>query len=511
MKTKLNKLIFELLSTYIIMKSILRHQWLSFKRSPSFEKDIGIKIFLTLIGFFVLMNLIFVSASLSEMLEALNIKTEPSQLVNQFLLYYFVSELAIRYIMQTVPVLDIEPYLHLPIRKKLITRFLVFKSIFSPYNLIAPAIFIPLAITTFVPAIGLEESLIWLAFNLLLSLCLHFFNILLKKKLDSKSIVWAVFAGLVVGNYIGKHYLNFELIPLGKWVETFYDLPILLLIPIGLLAYLVYISFQFFNQNLYLEDLFDAKMMSDEKITGRLSNWENKGLMNTLIVQEIKLILRHKRSRSSILVAGLFLFYPLIFLNRANSGNMGSSEVIQIFVGVFFTGIFIMQYGQFLWSWNTNQMDFFLTKINPYTHWVESRYRLLIYSVLITSILSLPYFYFGYELMLVMGATAIYNVGINSMLIMRMGLWNPKPIELDKSSMMNYQGVGAAQFVVGLPIILGPMAVYAPFALIWNTEIGVLAIAFTGLIGIIFRKSFFNAIAKKLKKDKYKLIHDLTI
>jgi len=492
------------------MKWILRHQWLSFRRSPAFEKDLGIKIFLAILGILVLVNLVFFSANLNEALEALGINQEPTQLVNKFLLYYFVSELALRYIMQTVPVLDIEPYLHLPIRKQLISRFLVFKSIFTPYNLIAPAIFIPLTITTFMPSIGVEKSLVWLAFNLSLSFCLHFFNILLKKKLDSNSIVWAVFAALIILNFVSARYLNFELIPLGQWVETFYHLPILLIFPVAILSYLIYSSFQFFNQNLYVEDLFDAKMMSGEKITGKLNNWENKGLINTLIVQELKLILRHKRSRSSIMLAGIFLFYPLLFIDQASSGKE-TSEVIKIFIGTFFTGIFLMQYGQFLWSWNTNQMDFFLTKINPYTHWVESRYRLLLYSVLITSVLSLPYFYFGYDLMLVMGATAIYNVGINSMLIMRMGLWNPKPIELDKSSMMNYQGVGAAQFLVGLPIILGPMTIYTPFSLIWNEQIGVLAIATAGLIGLIFKKAFFRAIAKKLKKDKYKLIHDLTI
>ncbi|WKV13737.1 DUF5687 family protein [Marivirga harenae] len=490
------------------MKWILRHQWISFRRSPSFQKDIGIKIFLGLLGFLVLVNLIFVSANLNETLEALGIDSEPSLLVNQFLLYYFVSELAIRYIMQTVPVLDIEPYLHLPIRRKLISRFLVFKSIINPYNLIAPAIFIPLTISTFIPAMGLGKSLTWLAFTLVLSLCLHFFNILLKKKLESKNIVWIIFVLIILVHYAGNQYFNFTLIPLGEWAVAIYNSPLLLFIPIALLGYLIYISYQFFNQNLYVEDLFDAKMMSGEQLTSRLSGWESKGLINTLIVQELKLILRHKRSRSSILMAGLFLFYPLLIFSM---GEEAQTNVMPIFVSIFFTGIFIIQYGQFLWSWNTNQMDFFLTKINPYTQWVESRYRLLIYSVLITSVLSLPYFYYGYELMMIMGATAIYNIGINSMLIMRMSLWGPKPIELDKSSMMNYQGVGAAQFVVGIPLIVGPIAVYAIFANIWTSEIGVLAIALTGLIGLIFRKAFFNAIAKKLKKDKYKLIHDLTI
>lgn len=490
------------------MKWILSHQWLSFKRSPAFEKDLGIKIFLAILGLLVLVNLVFISSNLNETLQALGVDSEPTQLVNQFLLYYFVSELALRYIMQTVPVLDIEPYLHLPINKKLIARFLVLKSIFNPYNLIAPAIFIPLTISTFIPSLGLEKSIAWLAFTLLLSFCLHFFNILLKKKLENNLTIWLIFASIIAVNMLGNRLMNFDLIPLGNWAIAIYNTPILLLLPIALLSFLIYMSFKFFYQNLYLEDLFDAKMMSGEKLTSKLSNWGNKGLMNTLIVQELKLILRHKRSRSSIMLAGLFLFYPLLIFSM---GEEAQSKSMAIFVSVFFTGIFIIQYGQFLWSWNTNQMDFFLTKINPYTYWVESRYRLLIYSVIITAVLSLPYFYYGYEVMLIMGATALYNAGINSMLIMRMSLWGAKPIELDKSAMMNYQGVGAAQFVVGIPLILGPIAVYTPFSLLWNNHIGILAIAIAGLIGLVFRKAFFNAIAKKLKKDKYKLIHDLTI
>jgi hypothetical protein len=492
------------------MKWILRHQWLSFRRSPSFEKDIWIKIFLLLLGLLVLLNLIVVSANLADVLNQLGVTTAPHVLASELLLYYFVTELALRYLMQTVPVLDIEPYLHLPISKKLMGKFLIIRSILSPYNLLGPAVFIPLTITTFIPAVGIEKSLAWLAFTLCISLSMHFFNILFKKKLETKTAAWLAIGLLILTNYIGEQYFNFTLLPLGDWAMTIYNSPILLLIPFALLSFLAITCFRFFNQNFYVEDLSDAKILSGERLTSRLTGWESRGLMNTLIVQELKLILRHKRSRSTLLVGALFLFYPLLFINRGNPEE-GTSEIIMVFTGIFFTGIFALQYGQFLWSWNTNQMDFFLTKINPYTYWVESRYRLLIYSILVTIVLSIPYAYFGIDLMLFMGATALYNVGINSMLIMRLSLWGPKAIELDKSSVMNYQGVGASQFVLGLPVILGPIIVYAIFSILWSENIGLLAIAIAGIIGIFLRKYFFNAIAKKLKADKYKLIHDLSI
>jgi len=102
--------------------------------------------------------------------------------------------------------------LHLPIQKKLITRFLVIKSIFNPYNLIAPAIFIPLTISTFIPALGIEKSMTWLIFTLLVSLCLHFFNLLMKKKLEDNLTVWLIFAILIALNFVGDRFMDFELI-----------------------------------------------------------------------------------------------------------------------------------------------------------------------------------------------------------------------------------------------------------------------------------------------------------
>jgi hypothetical protein len=347
-----------------------------------------------------------------------------------------------------------------------------------------------------------------LVFNLAISFSLHFFNILFKKKWDASSLAWAIIISILILHYVGQNYLAINFIPLDYWIESTLNNPILVLLPVFILVALILISYHFFSSHLYTEDLSDAKMLSGETLTSKLGNWENKGLLNTLVVQELKLILRHKRSRSSLLVAVLFLLYPLFIFGM---GKETHSNVMVIIASIFFTGIFIMQYGQFLWSWNTNQMDFFLTKINPYTLWVESRYRLLLYSALITSVLSIPYVYFGYEIMFAMIMAALYNIGINSMLIIRMGLWSPKPIELDKSSMMNYQGVGAAQFLVGLPVIIGPSVIYAIFSSISNHTIGILSMGIVGIIGIFLRKQFFNAISKKLKKDKYKLIHDLTI
>ncbi len=490
------------------MHWIVKHQWLAFRRSPAFEKDLGIKIFLGVVGILFLLNLIFLSSGLESILDEFRGESTKVAFINKFVLYYFLVELGIRYFLQPVPVLDVEPYLHLPIRKNFIANYLLIKSLLSPYNLLAPAVLIPVFFSVVIPEIGMTSALIWLFFNLTLSLVLHFFNIIFKKKLENNTITWIVIAIIFAANYLAGTYLNFDFLPLHILLEATITSPFLIIIPVILSVIMVFISFRFFTNHLYLEDLSDAKTLSGEKLTARLGGFESKGLINTLIVQEIKLILRHKRSKSALVLSLLFLLYPLLIITR-DDGEV--NMVTFMIASILLTGIFIMNYGQFLWSWNTNQMDFFLTKINPYTQWVESRYRLLLYSAVISSVLAVPYVYFGWEILPAILATALYNVGINSMLVMRMSLWSPKAIDLNKSSMMNYEGTGAAQFLIGLPIILGPLAIYGICYLTGIPQLGILAVGIIGVIGIALRGVFFKAIASKLKKDKYKLIHDLTL
>ena len=76
---------------------------------------------------------------------------------------------------------------------------------------------------------------------------------------------------------------------------------------------------------------------------------------------------------------------------------------------------------------------------------------------------------------------------------------------------MNYQGTGAAQWLMGIPLLAGPYLFYVPFNMLFGHFAGLGAVAFAGIIGFTLRDYFFNLIIKKLKKIKYKLIHDLTI
>ena len=52
---------------------------------------------------------------------------------------------------------------------------------------------------------------------------------------------------------------------------------------------------------------------------------------------------------------------------------------------------------------------------------------------------------------------------------------------------MNYQGVGVAQWVMGIPLLLSPYVVYIPFASFGRSDLGIIAIGPTGVLGIVLR------------------------
>jgi hypothetical protein len=175
------------------------------------------------------------------------------------------------------------------------------------------------------------------------------------------------------------------------------------------------------------------------------------------------------------------------------------------------SGVFTISYAQFLWSWNTNQMDYFFTRPISLNLWLKSRYQLLINATFFSTLLVLPYSYFGWDILLVLLAGACYNIGINIPMIMRLAMWGAKPIDLNKGSIMNYQGTGAAQWVMALPMLICPYIFYLPIYFLLGHIAGLASVSIAGIIGYSFRDLIINQLVKKLRAMKYKLIKDLTL
>ena len=131
----------------------------------------------------------------------------------------------------------------------------------------------------------------------------------------------------------------------------------------------------------------------------------------------------------------------------------------------------------------------------------------MIFSVIVMFALSIPYVYFGWKILLAHFVAAIYNIGVNSHVILMAGAFNRKKIDLNQRAAFNYQGTGAVQWLVGIPLLILPMALF----FILNKTIGFQGalgvLAFMGVVGIVLHPKLMKIITQKYLDSKYKMIN----
>jgi hypothetical protein len=70
----------------------------------------------------------------------------------------------------------------------------------------------------------------------------------------------------------------------------------------------------------------------------------------------------------------------------------------------------------------------------------------------------------------------------------------------------NTQGFNPTQMLIALPKIFGPMLIfYIPYKLV-NFETGIICLAVSGILGLVFTNFFLNKIEKIYQKQKYNTI-----
>ena len=137
---------------------------------------------------------------------------------------------------------------------------------------------------------------------------------------------------------------------------------------------------------------------------------------------------------------------------------------------------------------------------------MRSKFVLMAMSVVIMFVLGIPYVYFGWKVLITHFAAAIYNIGINTHVIMWGGSYNRKKIDLDKKAAFNYQGTGAVQWLIGIPLMIVPMALFGLVNWLIGFEAAIALLMILGILGILFHKKLMKLITKRYLNSKYKMI-----
>ncbi len=486
-----------------MFKRLLTLEWKAFFRSASLGKSIGLKILMFFLAFYFVSIFLLAGIGLYPLIVKYVPGEDPILVVNRFVLLWLLAELAVRFFLQTLPVLDIKPLLPLPVGKRKVVNFVLAKSIFSFFNLLPLLIIVPFGIyNIYQSQYDVISILAWMLAMFSLTLSVNFANFIIKRRFteDLRALLPIVLIGII---FTFLDYFEFFSLTdlLGVALDLILNYPILAFVPVTLLILLFFWNRYNLESKFYLDGSLKEKSNSADT---REFLWTRRfGDLAPYLQQDLKLIWRNKRPKTAVYMSLLLLGYGLIFYTQEIYFDMPSFFV---FVGVFITGIFMINFGQFIPAWDAGYYQLIMSQNIPFNKYLTAKAGLLAVSVIALTILATPYIYFGWEIFVLNIVCAFYNIGINIPILLYAGSFNRKRIDLDKSPFMNYQGTGAAQWLVGIPLMVIPVLIFWFFNKFISFESGLTILFSLGVFGLLFRRQAISFVAQVYKRKKYVMI-----
>ena len=457
-----------------------------------------------LFGFFILGAILSVGFSLPMVLRQITGRFNVVPVLNVVIIFFFLLEMMYRFFLQKLSVIELRHYLHLPVGRPVIVRFLLLRSFISPYNSIALLLFTPFCVMEVAKHYGADAAALWLINIVLISWSIHWLMVWYKQKYKNSLVSFFVLLGIFmgVGGAIYYQWLNIR-----YWVEPLFSGPLIqplwMLIPALLFIGSCLLVYHFYRRNAYLETL--GSQTRWKNLGQSWSFFDGFGTAGTFADLELKLIIRHKKSRVYLFISLIFLAYGLIFYTNDSFNVSSGISWTGLAVGILITGMFIVQYGQLYLSWNSPYFDFFISRRDGLQKLITGKYVLFVGISLVCFIITIPYVYFGKDILLVHSAAFLFNIGINIHVIVWMALWKPKPMDLNRSSMFNYEGVGLAQFLMALPVIGLPYAIYLPVNYVADQYTALITLALVGVCGILFHRKIIAMQVGYIHKKRYEI------
>ncbi len=482
-----------------MVKKFLNLEWKAFFRSASFQVNVFLKILMGLGALYFIF--IFAGLGIGLFFGLRKMELEPLETVNKFLIYYIILDLVIRYFFQKMPVINIKPMLLMPFKKSRIVNFALGKTALSFFNWMHAFFFIPFSIILIAQGYNPLGVIGWHLGIMALIYMNNFINVFLNDE-----TVFVVLLGVVFVVLGGLQYYNYFDITTytGPFFQGLYEMPWLAILPILVVIGVIYYAFTYFKKRLYLDSGLSKKTQT---ATTENMEWLDRfGKGSTFLKNDLKLILRNKRSKTTVFMSVLFLFYGLLFFG--NAIEVYSGPFWRMFAAVFVTGGFLFSFGQFVPSWDSAYYPLMMTQNIRYKEYLQSKWLLVVIATGVSTILCIPYLYFGWEVLAAIIVGAVFNMGVNAHLVLLGGAYIKTPIDLTsgKKAFGDKSAFNLKTLLISLPKMLGPMALYAIGHFTLGPVSGFALVAIAGLAGFAFRDRVFNMIIKIYKKEKYKTL-----
>jgi hypothetical protein len=479
-----------------MFKHFIKLEWKAFVRSASFATNLALKIIMGLAALYFMAVFTALGIAVFFLIRE-ELHLEPLATVNKYLIYYLVGDLVIRYFFQKMPVTNIKPLLSLPITRNVIVHFSLGKTVISFFNILHAFFFIPFTVVLITHGYG-YQAILWHLGIMALLYSNNFINVLI----NNKNSVFYPLLVLILSLGLAQYYNVFDVTDYTQpFFQGMYSTNYMFLIPIILVAVMYYFSFDYFKKNLNLDTGLAKK--SEEAKTENFTWLEQFGILGTFLKNDIKLIKRNKRSRTTVIMSFLFLFYGFFFfINPTQPAVMG------IFAGIFVSGGFLFTFGQFVPSWDSSYYQLMMSQNIQYRQYLSSKWWLVVIATIISTILASFYIFLGWHYYMLIVVGAIYNIGVNSHLVLFGGAFVKTPIDLTMANRAfgDKQAFNLKTMLLVIPKLLLPVLFYGIGTAISGENLGLILVALAGVLGFAFRNMVFTKIEKIYKSEKYATI-----
>ena len=480
---------------------LLQLQWKSYRRSSAFTSGVVTSIFY-LFGMLYFIAMFTLLGFGSFYLIDGDMGADPLIFINKYMVYGTSFWVVWRYFIQKMPVLNVKALLSLPVKEHTIVHYALGRTIFSFFNISNAFFFVPFSIVLVNNGYPITQVLSWHFAIIAIVFCTNYINILINDRNDvlyTVATVLILFAGL-------QYYDVFDITQyMGPVFDTFYNSPIYTLIPWLILILLYRSTFSHFKHRMYL----DSGLQEVKKEAQNLQlGWLNRfGRTAIFVKNDIKLILRNKRSKMTIWVSIGFLFYGLLFFTDS-SGGLYNAPVWKIFAGIFVTGGFLFTFGQYVPSWDSSYYPLMMSQNIVYREYLNAKWAMITIATLVSTVLGSFYIIFGWDVYAAILTGAIYNIGVNGHLVLLSGAYIKTPIDLTSTTKPfgDKQAFNAKTLLLSLPKLFLPMILYFIGSLFGGEWVGYMTVAFTGLLGFFLKNKVFNWIETLYKVEKHKTL-----
>ena len=218
----------------------------------------------------------------------------------------------------------------------------------------------------------------------------------------------------------------------------------------------------------------------------------------------LRLVLRNKRTKAVVLMTFVIMLYGFIFYKPM---YMKSDHMPMVLLGaMFITGIFIMNFGQFLFAWHSGYFDGLMSLPISIREFIRAQFMMFTAVSTLTFVITSLYGLISWKILPFQLAAFLYNAGVNTVVVVYFATRSYKGIDLTRSATFNYQGTGMAQWINMLLALVAPMLIYIALAWIVNSWVALTVLGVLGLISLLLQNWWINLLTDQFLIRKHTIL-----